>query len=75
MEGDTVWFVFDTDTWEKEGKIVKVHEYCQTKNKESLPFTAKQNHTKHGTTHKAIRVLKYGCIIMYILNDQPQRNP
>ena len=26
--GDTVWFVIDTDTWEKEGKITPLRQFC-----------------------------------------------
>ena len=29
---DTVWFVIDTDTWEKEGKIVPLREFCSQQN-------------------------------------------
>lgn len=30
--GDTVWFVVDTDTWEKEGKIAPLRQFCVQKN-------------------------------------------
>lgn len=30
--GDTVWFVVDTDTWEKEGKIAPLRQFCSQKN-------------------------------------------
>ena len=30
--GDTVWFIIDTDTWEKEGKIKPLREFCQALN-------------------------------------------
>lgn len=30
--GDTVWFVVDTDTWEKEGKIKPLRDFCNQKN-------------------------------------------
>ena len=30
--GDTVWFVVDTDTWEKEGKITPLRQFCAQKN-------------------------------------------
>ena len=30
--GDTVWFIVDTDTWEKEGKITPLREFCAEKN-------------------------------------------
>lgn len=30
--GDTVWFIIDTDTWEKEGKIKPLREFCQEQN-------------------------------------------
>ncbi len=30
--GDTVWFIIDTDTWEKEGKIKPLREFCQAQN-------------------------------------------
>ena len=33
MQGDTVWFVFDTDTWEEEGKIEPLLNYCASKNR------------------------------------------
>lgn len=31
-QGDTVWFVIDTDTWEKEGKIAPLREFCSQQN-------------------------------------------
>ena len=30
--GDTVWFVIDTDTWETEGKIAPLRQYCTDQN-------------------------------------------
>jgi len=30
--GDTVWFIIDTDTWEEEGKIKPLREFCQAQN-------------------------------------------
>ena len=30
--GDTVWFVVDTDTWEEEGKIAPLRQFCGQKN-------------------------------------------
>ncbi|MBQ6254915.1 MAG: RloB domain-containing protein [Bacteroidales bacterium] len=33
-QGDRVWFVIDTDTWEDEGKIAVLREYCKSKNTE-----------------------------------------
>lgn len=30
--GDTVWFIIDTDTWEKEGKIKPLRDFCQAQN-------------------------------------------
>ncbi len=30
--GDTVWFVVDTDTWEKEGKIAPLRLFCSQQN-------------------------------------------
>lgn len=30
--GDTVWFVIDTDEWEKQGKITPLREFCADKN-------------------------------------------
>lgn len=32
--GDTVWFTFDTDLNEKEGKIAPLRDFCNTKNAE-----------------------------------------
>lgn len=32
QHGDTVWFVIDTDTWEKEGKIAPLREFCKERN-------------------------------------------
>lgn len=32
QHGDTVWFVIDTDTWEKEGKIVPLRKFCEELN-------------------------------------------
>ena len=31
-QGDTIWFVIDTDTWEKEGKIAPLREFCSQRN-------------------------------------------
>ena len=30
--GDTVWFIIDTDSWEKEGKIKPLRDFCQEQN-------------------------------------------
>ena len=30
--GDTVWFVIDTDTWETEGKIAPLRQFCNEQN-------------------------------------------
>jgi len=30
--GDTVWFIIDTDTWEKEGKIKLLRDFCLVQN-------------------------------------------
>lgn len=30
--GDTVWFIIDTDTWELEGKIKVLRDFCQEQN-------------------------------------------
>lgn len=32
QHGDTVWFVIDTDTWEKEGKITPLRTFCREQN-------------------------------------------
>lgn len=29
---DSVWFVIDTDTWEREGKITRLREFCASAN-------------------------------------------
>lgn len=34
LNHDKIWFVIDTDTWEKEGKIEPLREYCDKKNNE-----------------------------------------
>ena len=34
MQGDTIWFVIDTDTWEKECKIAPLRDFCSSKNVE-----------------------------------------
>ena len=34
LQGDTIWFVIDTDTWEKEGKIAPLREFCSSQNVE-----------------------------------------
>lgn len=31
-QGDTIWFVVDTDEWEKQGKIKKLKGFCQEQN-------------------------------------------
>lgn len=31
-QGDTVWFVIDTDEWEKQGKIKSLRDFCQEQN-------------------------------------------
>lgn len=33
MQNDTVWFAIDTDTWEKEGKIKPLRDFCIEQNK------------------------------------------
>ena len=33
-QGDRVWFVVDTDEWEKDGKIAQLKSFCQSKNEE-----------------------------------------
>lgn len=35
-QGDSVWFVIDTDTWQEEGKIEPLRQFCTDKNK-SIP--------------------------------------
>ena len=32
LANDSVWFVIDTDTWEKEGKISPLREFCRANN-------------------------------------------
>lgn len=32
MQHDQVWFAIDTDSWEKEGKILPLRAFCQTQN-------------------------------------------
>ena len=32
QQGDTIWFVIDTDTWESEGKIAPLREFCSSQN-------------------------------------------
>ena len=34
QSNDSVWFVIDTDTWEKEGKITPLREFCAGNNTE-----------------------------------------
>lgn len=34
LQGDTIWFVIDTDTWEKEGKIAPLRKFCLSQNEE-----------------------------------------
>ena len=36
MANDSIWFVVDTDTWEEEGKIASLREFCLSQN-ESVP--------------------------------------
>ncbi len=33
MQNDQIWFVIDTDTWEKEGKIAPLREFCADNNR------------------------------------------
>ena len=33
-QGDSIWFVIDTDTWEKEGKILPLRGFCSSQNEE-----------------------------------------
>ncbi|TGX81397.1 RloB domain-containing protein [Palleniella muris] len=35
-EKDQVWFVIDTDTWEQEGKITPLREFCAAQNSDIL---------------------------------------
>lgn len=32
MASDSVWFVVDTDTWEEEGKIARLRDFCDSQN-------------------------------------------
>ena len=32
MQGDQIWFAIDTDSWEKEGKIQPLREFCACQN-------------------------------------------
>ena len=34
LQGDTIWFVIDTDTWEEEGKIHFLRSFCLEQNEE-----------------------------------------
>ena len=36
--GDTVWFVIDTDEWEKQGKITPLRVFCACQNKDIEKF-------------------------------------
>lgn len=36
LQQDKVWFAIDTDSWEQEGKITPLREFCRQKN-ESIP--------------------------------------
>lgn len=42
-QGDTVWFVIDTDEWEEQGKISVLRQFCQQQN-EALKETIKKQH-------------------------------
>ena len=33
LHGDTVWFVIDTDSWEREGKISPLRDFCEEQNR------------------------------------------
>ena len=35
-QGDKVWFVFDTDSWKTEGKIIPLQQFCEEQNKKSF---------------------------------------
>ena len=36
-QGDRVWFVVDTDEWEKEGKLAVLRGFCQSRNETIKP--------------------------------------
>ena len=36
LENDRIWFVIDTDSWEKEGKITPLRDFCVRINQEEL---------------------------------------
>ena len=42
-QGDTIWFVVDTDEWEKQGKIKSLREFCKKQNES---FKNKYNERK-----------------------------
>lgn len=42
-QGDTVWFVIDTDEWEKQGKIDVLRQFCQEQN-DAFKETIKKKH-------------------------------
>ena len=43
---DTLWFVVDTDTWEVEGKISKLREFCSNLNSEDGEVWKKYSEVK-----------------------------
>ena len=43
---DTLWFVVDTDTWELEGKISRLREYCSNLNSEDSEVWKKYSEVK-----------------------------
>lgn len=36
MQNDKVWFAIDTDTWEKEGKIRQLRDFCKEQNDKAI---------------------------------------
>lgn len=42
-QGDTVWFVIDTDEWEEQGKIGVLRQFCQKQN-DALKETIRKKH-------------------------------
>lgn len=64
LQRDKVWFAIDTDSWEKEGKIAPLRDFCKDMNARITENTARLNRMRHGMSRKATPALKYGYIII-----------
>ena len=72
--GDTVWFIIDTDTWEEEGKIKLLRDFCLVQNssiKDQMDEV--KTRIRYGMWLKVILVLRFGYTIISMIRSRLKR--